>query len=116
MGSDVPTRFQIEASISRDDELLLRRATKFWKGLSEDANISESMKRTYIIQFKSIVDVLTSRMDRIRKSNDSSAIRSLTYIYSIPSSHFAFTDSTRPAGKTGSVADERFFDGVNMLR
>jgi hypothetical protein len=70
-GCDVTTKYQIEASLSRDDELLVRRAKKFWRGLDEDISVSNSIKCAYRAQFKSILDVLTNRMECIRKGNAS---------------------------------------------
>ena len=65
-GYDLGSRFQLEASVGRDDELMLRRATKFIQALSSDASISDSLKYAYASQFKAVVDSLSRRADCIQ--------------------------------------------------
>ena len=68
-GSDVSSKFQIDATVSQEDDQLLRRANKFWDVLNRDQSFSDSLKWSYTNQFGEVLGLLSARADCIQRGN-----------------------------------------------
>ncbi len=66
-GSDLKLRYQVDATVSRDDERLLRRASNFLSSIGDVGESSNALMVSYIDQFTSIVMVLRDRADSITR-------------------------------------------------
>ena len=68
-GSDLKLRYQVDATVSRDDERLLRRASIFLNSTGDLGENSSALMVSYIDQFRAIVITLRGRADSITNGN-----------------------------------------------